>query len=191
MQRISSSKQVGILDKSLSRGKAEVNLTSFALLFSEMIRYAQNRSSTVDEVQTRLANFGKFIGVRLLDVIVLREKGYRRETKLLNMLSFVQRTIWKNLFNKEAEQLLQSNENQYQYSIMENEPLVNTYISVPKDKGCLNCASFNAGIIEGILVASNFPCNVTAIWHEGMTGYVIMFDKSVIERENELLEANR
>lgn len=40
--------------------------------------------------------------------------------------------------------------------IIEAEPLVNKFISVPKDKGHLNCASFVGGIIEGILVETNF-----------------------------------
>lgn len=29
--------------------------------------------------------------------------------------------------------------------------MVNTYISVPRDKGVLNCAAFAAGIVEAIL----------------------------------------
>ena len=32
-----------ILDKNLSRGKQEVSLSAFALLFSEMVQYAQSR----------------------------------------------------------------------------------------------------------------------------------------------------
>ena len=40
--------------------------------------------------------------------------------------------------------------------IIEAEPLVNKFISVPKDKGHLNCASFVGGIIEGILIETNF-----------------------------------
>ncbi|VDN22522.1 unnamed protein product, partial [Gongylonema pulchrum] len=75
-----------------------------------MIRYANNRSNTVGDLQDRLAGYGRFVGNRLLDVIVLREKGYRRETKLLNMLMFVKGTIWKNLFNKEADKLERSND---------------------------------------------------------------------------------
>jgi hypothetical protein len=35
--------------------------------------------------------------------------------------------------------------------IHEREPIVNTYISVPKEYGHLNCASFIAGIVHGIL----------------------------------------
>uniref|UniRef100_A0A0N5AUE9 Mitochondrial DNA polymerase catalytic subunit n=1 Tax=Syphacia muris TaxID=451379 RepID=A0A0N5AUE9_9BILA len=158
MQRVSSSKQVGILDKSLSKGKTEVNLSSFALLFAEMVRYANNHSNTVSELQEKLADYGKFVGSRLLDVIVVREKGYRREIKLLNMLMFVKGTVWKNLFNKEADKLERSNDDPCQYLLIEKEPIVNTYISIPRDKGTLNCASFIAGIIEAILEACNFPC---------------------------------
>lgn len=33
---------------------------------------------------------------------------------------------------------------------------VNKFISVPKDKGSLNCATFNAGIIEAVLTKGGF-----------------------------------
>ena len=62
--------------------------------------------------------------------------------------------------------------------LIERECLVNKFISVPKDKGIetinkrkvnvnllfskgnLNCASFVAGIIEGILCNSGFVCSI-------------------------------
>ncbi|OZC06502.1 DNA-directed DNA polymerase [Onchocerca flexuosa] len=163
MQRVGSGKQGSILDKSLSRGKSEVNFSTFALLFAEMIRYANNRSNTVSDLQDKLLGYGKFVGSRLLDVIVLREKGYRRETKLLNMLMFVKGTIWKNLFNKEADKLERSNDDPCQYLLIEKEPIVNTYISVPKDKGNLNCASFIAGIIEAVLEEMRAKYNLSAV----------------------------
>lgn len=40
--------------------------------------------------------------------------------------------------------------------ISDNEPLVNKFISVPKDMGQLNCGAFVAGIIEGVLEGSAF-----------------------------------
>lgn len=39
---------------------------------------------------------------------------------------------------------------------MERESLVNRYISVPRDKGSLNCAVFVAGIIEAVLTGTGF-----------------------------------
>uniref|UniRef100_A0A914VJH4 Trafficking protein particle complex subunit 5 n=1 Tax=Plectus sambesii TaxID=2011161 RepID=A0A914VJH4_9BILA len=188
MQR--SSKQVSILDKTLSRGKSEVNISTFALLFSEMIRYSQNRVNTVHELQTKLSELGHFVGSRLLDVIVFREKGYKRETKLLSMLMFVKGSVWRNLFGKEADKLERSNEDPCTYLLIEKDPLVNTFISVPKDKASLNCASFIAGIVQAVLEGSNFPCKVTAHWHNGTT-YMIQFEESVIARERNLAESGR
>ncbi len=67
-QQRNNGKQVSILDKSLSRGKSEasiliylfetiiylqINLSTFALLFVEMIRYSQNRVNTVAELQAK------------------------------------------------------------------------------------------------------------------------------------------
>lgn len=40
--------------------------------------------------------------------------------------------------------------------ITENEPLMNKYISIPKDLTGLNCGSFLGGIVEGILDAAEF-----------------------------------
>ena len=88
--------------------------------------------------------------------------------------------------------------------LIERECLVNKFISVPKDKGkemlqltnnysfflyclgTLNCASFVAGIVEGVLCSSGFPCKV--LTHQGPRGttYVITFSKSVMERESRL-----
>jgi hypothetical protein len=82
--------------------------------------------------------------------------------------------------------------------LIEKEPLVNTFISLPKDKSSLNCAAFTAGIIESFLTVivflhaminfctfqgSNFPCKVSVHWHLG-TAYVIEFDQEIIDREN-------
>lgn len=39
---------------------------------------------------------------------------------------------------------------------MEKEPLVNKFISVPRDKGSLNCAVFIAGIVEAVLTGTGF-----------------------------------
>lgn len=45
--------RTSILDKSLSKGKNEVSLSCYALLFSELVQYCQNRVYTVPELQTK------------------------------------------------------------------------------------------------------------------------------------------
>jgi len=81
--------------------------------------------------------------------------------------------------------LEQANDDETTYYIIESEPLVNKYISVPKDKGSLNCAAFVGGIIEAILNESNFPAKVTVHWHKGTT-FMIKFDDSVVARDKAL-----
>nr|CAG4646678.1 EOG090X0H7V [Macrothrix elegans] len=174
-----------ILDRSLSKGKSEVSLSAFALLFSEIVQYCQNRVATVPELQSKLSELGQQVGIHLLDLLVMREKGGKREIKLLQILIFIKSTVWKVVFGKEADKLEHANDDDRTYYLIEKESLLNKFISIPKDKGNLNCAAFGAGIIEGILNSSNFPAKVTAHWHKGTT-YMIKFDESVIVRDKQL-----
>ena len=43
----------------------------------------------------RLSEMGQHVGVRILDVLFVRERGFKRETKLLNMLLFIKANVWK------------------------------------------------------------------------------------------------
>jgi hypothetical protein len=49
------------------------------------------------------------VGVRLLEVLCYRERGSRREVRLLDMLKFVHSTLWKYMFGRQARDLEQSN----------------------------------------------------------------------------------
>lgn len=40
--------------------------------------------------------------------------------------------------------------------IHENSPITNTFVSVPVDMGQLNCASYLAGLITGVLDSASF-----------------------------------
>ncbi|XP_060525262.1 trafficking protein particle complex subunit 5 [Cylas formicarius] len=179
--------RLNILDKPLSRGKGEVSLTCFALLFAEIVQYCQNKSQTVPELQIRLHELGRKVGLKLIDLYFVRERSGKRETKLLSILLFVKSTFWKALFGKEADKLEHSNDDENTYYLMEKEPLVNKYISVPRDKSSLNCAVFVAGIVEAVLTGTGFPAKVTAHWHKGTT-YMVKFEESVVTRDKQLEE---
>lgn len=99
---------------------------------------------------------GQDVGTRVIDLYFMRERSSKRETKLTQMLLFVKTAVWKNLFGKEAEKLEHAIDDERTYYIIEKQPLVNTFISVPKDKGTLNCANFTAGIVEGVLTHCGF-----------------------------------
>ncbi|XP_026748947.2 trafficking protein particle complex subunit 5 [Galleria mellonella] len=181
----SSRSKSSILDKPLSKGKGEISLAVYALLFSEIVQYCQNRSQSIHELQNKLSEIGQDVGTRLLDLYFTREKNSKREIKVLNLLLFVKTALWKALYGKEADKLEHANEDDKTYYIIEKDALVNKFISVPKDKGSLNCATFNAGIIEAVLTKGGFPAKVTAHWHKGTT-YMIKFEDFVIIRDKSL-----
>ena len=56
-----------------------------------------------------------------------------------------------------------ANDDERTYYIIEKEPLVNKFISVPKDKGSLNCGVFTAGIIEAVLTNCGFVSSILFI----------------------------
>ena len=76
--------------------------------------------------------------------------------------------------------------------ISDNDPLVNQYISVPKEMNQLNCAAFVAGIVVGVCDGAGFPARVTAhcvgkgevgeLW-PGKTVFLVKFQAEVVERE--------
>lgn len=143
------------------------------------------------------------MGEKMLELMFYREKGGmngacqngKRETKVVQMLHFINNVMWKALFGKPADGLEQSVEDEDEYHILDRQPLTNKYTSMGKVTS-LNCASYVAGIIEGVLTASRMHCKVTAhLYGEGeepggQTGeehsctiYVIKFAKEVTARE--------
>mmetsp|Transcript_4471 Transcript_4471/g.12524 ORF Transcript_4471/g.12524 Transcript_4471/m.12524 type:complete len:191 (+) Transcript_4471:80-652(+) len=182
------------LDRPLRKPKQEeVSLSIFAFLFSEFVQYSQSRVATFAELDKRLVEAGKGVGYRVLELSGYREKISRRETKVVSILSFIHSTIWKSLFGKAADSLEKSTEHDDEYMIIDNDMLVNKYISVPKDLGNLTCAAYVAGIVFGILDGAEFtPEKVSAhsINVEGQpypkTVILIKFKPDIIERDNAL-----
>jgi trafficking protein particle complex subunit 5 len=78
--------------------------------------------------------------------------------------------------------------------IIDNTPLTNQFISVPKDMSQLNCAAFVAGVIEGVCDGAGFEAKVSAhnngteVW-PGRTVFLVKFEDHVLERERELERA--
>ncbi|KAG6739869.1 hypothetical protein POTOM_057487 [Populus tomentosa] len=151
-----------VLDKPLSKGKQEVSSSAFAFLFSELVQYNQTQVDNIAELERRLEDAGYAVGARVLELLCHRDKGNRRETRLLGILSFVHSTVWKVLFGKVADSLEKGTEHEDEYMISEKELLVNRFISIPKDMGTFNCGAFVAGIVRGVLDGAGFPAVVTA-----------------------------
>lgn len=134
--------------------------------------------------------------MKLLDLLLYREppRNQARPLNIIALLHFVKINIWTHLFGRQANGLEKSSnpETPDEYMIIDNEPLVNQYISVPREMSQLNCAAFVAGIVEGVCDGAAFPARVTAhtvgraeegeMW-PGKTVFLVKFDASVLERE--------
>ncbi|CAI6340974.1 unnamed protein product [Periconia digitata] len=204
-----------IYDRNLNRSKnAELSRAAFAYLFIEMISYAQRSAKDVGDLEQRLNNQGYPLGIRLLDLLLTRSANPLssiRPTRILPLLQFIAQTLYRHLFGRPADALERSGTDAAQYMIFDNEPLVNSYISLPRELSSLNCAAFVAGVIEGVCDGAGFPTEgVSAhsvgdqdeaaasggaaapaeggkkaagpLW-PGKTVFLIKFKKEVLERE--------
>ena len=141
-------------------------------------------------MRSRLNEQGYPLGLRLLSLLNYRQppRHQDRPTRILPLLQFIHSTLWKHLFGRAADALERSSTNEFEYMISDNEPLVNQYISVPKEMNQLNCGAFVAGIIEGVCDGGGMTAKVSAhsvgteMW-QGKTVWLVRFEDSVVERD--------
>lgn len=151
----------------------------------------------------RLNEQGYPLGLRLLDLLLYRSLPTSsssssanqaiRPLRILPLLQLIHGPLWRLLFNRTADALEHSisPDTPNEYMITDNDPLVNTFISVPKEMNMLNCAAYVAGIIEGVCDGCGFEAKVSAhnqgsdMW-PSRTVFLIRFGESVMEREKML-----
>ncbi|KAJ5745965.1 hypothetical protein N7520_011147 [Penicillium odoratum] len=201
-----------IYDRHLNRSRnAESSRASFAYLFAEMVTYAQRRVTGIQDLEKRLNEQGYPLGLRLLDLLFYRATSTsssalsssstsssppNRPLRILTLLHLIHGPLWRLLFQRSADALEHSvsPDTPNEYMITDNDPLVNTYISVPREMSMLNCAAFVAGIIEGVCDGCGFEAKVsthnqpTEMW-PSRTVFLVRFGDSVMEREKVLERA--
>ncbi|KAK3115029.1 Trafficking protein particle complex subunit 31, partial [Teratosphaeriaceae sp. CCFEE 6253] len=126
----------------------------------------------------RLNRAGYPLGIKLLDLLLYRQtaasvsssssssaRAIPRPTRILELLQFIHTPLWRLLFNRSADALEQSTTKKNEYMLVDNEPVVNTFITIPREMSQLNCAALVAGIVEGVCDAAGFGMEgVTAHW---------------------------
>jgi hypothetical protein len=156
----------------------------------------------VNGIFNRLNTQGYPIGLRLLDLLLSRSSNPLssiRPTRILPLLQFIAQTLWRHLFSRPADALERSESDAGQYMLYDNDPMVNQYISLPKEMRGLNCAAFVAGIIEGVCDGAGFPTEGVSAHNVGDQGegevktkgelwpnktvFLIKFKPEVLERE--------
>ncbi|OQD63890.1 hypothetical protein PENPOL_c008G05635 [Penicillium polonicum] len=201
-----------IYDRHLNRSRnAELSRASFAFLFGEMVTYAQRRVTGIQDLEKRLNEQGYPLGLRLLDLLFYRSTSTsssalsssstsssppNRPLRIITLLHLIHGPLWRLLFNRAADALEHSvsPDTPNEYMITDNDPMVNTYISAPRDMSMLNCAAYIAGIIEGVCDGCGFETKVSAhnqpteLW-PSRTVFLVRFGDPVMEREKVLERA--
>ncbi|EIM92709.1 TRAPP complex subunit trs31 [Stereum hirsutum FP-91666 SS1] len=182
-----------IYDRPLNKSRtAQVSASSFAFLFSELVQYTQKRVNGINDLERRLNTLGYRLGTRVLELMVWRaesaSKAPKREIRFLPALMNIHTNVWKAVFGKPADAIEKSVENDDEYMIIDNDPIITRNISVPRDMSQLSCSSFTAGIVEAVLDGLGFPARVTAHntpndLYPSRTTILIKLEKSVLERE--------
>lgn len=191
-----------IYDRNLNRSRnAELSRASFAFLFMEMVTHAQKKIKSVSDFEKKLNEQGYPLGMKLLDLLLYRSTPAgssgsssvpaARPLRILPLLTLINNKLYPMLFSRPADSLEQDTNEANKYMIIDNTPLTNTYISVPKEMNQLSVAAFIAGIIEGVCDGAGFPCKVSAhnqgtdVW-PNRTVFLVAFEEQVMEREKEL-----
>lgn len=200
-----------IYDRNPNRSaRAELSRSSFAYLIAESISYHHKRIKSIADFEARLNAQGYLLGSKCLDLLLYRatpagstssstsssssskESALAvRPLRILSLLNLLTTKLYPMLFARPADSLEQSTTNKNEYMVIDNTPLTNTYISVPKEMSQLSVAAYIAGVLEGVCDASGFEAKVSAhnqgtdVW-PSRTVFLVRFDEAVVARDGEL-----
>jgi hypothetical protein len=77
-----------------------------------LVQYCQNRVESIADLEEKLENCGYGVGIRIIELLGIREKLTKRETRVVNILQYISSSLWRSLFNKVADNLERSTENE-------------------------------------------------------------------------------
>eukprot|EP00834_Sanchytrium_tribonematis_P005086 NODE_286_length_10728_cov_0.553298.p8 type:complete len:196 gc:universal NODE_286_length_10728_cov_0.553298:10486-9899(-) len=150
-----------LLSRPITDKPKQVSLSVFVLLYSEIIRYHQDRVKGIQDLESKLHDIGYQIGQRIYEVLVYVNK-FKRDNNILTLLSFLHGTLWQYLFQKKADALEKSSEHSDEYMISDNNLVISKFISPPKEMSSFSSGALVAGIIESFCDQARFPARVTA-----------------------------
>jgi hypothetical protein len=176
----------GILDRPLPQGRKKVSLSAFSFLFAAMVQLVHSRvprNAKASDLERKLSEMGVGVGVRVNELVALRETpgrrvgGKTRTERIVAVLQFVHTTVWRSLFGRPADALEKGADSDHSYMITDDNPITNRFCT-----GRVNCGAYLAGVVQGILLGEGFPAEVTAHAAEtderpGRTTFLIEFDE--------------
>eukprot|EP01054_Gregarina_sp_Poly1_P004956 Gregarina_sp_Poly_1__4955@NODE_2626_length_1900_cov_100_691217_g54_i3_p2_GENE_NODE_2626_length_1900_cov_100_691217_g54_i3NODE_2626_length_1900_cov_100_691217_g54_i3_p2_ORF_typecomplete_len135_score10_24TRAPP/PF04051_16/2_8e18PLDc_3/PF13918_6/0_082_NODE_2626_length_1900_cov_100_691217_g54_i362466 len=87
----------------IKKQKQEVSVSAVHFLFAAMVQYCMNQTRQATELEDKLHEMGVRMGYRVLLLVSFREKNFKRETRILPMLTFITQNCWKFLFGYQGD----------------------------------------------------------------------------------------
>ena len=113
------------------------------------------------DVARRLSQIGYRVGQRLIELLPLRDslppstsrnaQAPPRQTRLLPVLHYVHTTLFKYLFGRAASSLEKSTENEDEYMVGDDEPVLDKGVNTPKEMSSLSTNAILAGVVEAVM----------------------------------------
>ncbi|KCV70840.1 hypothetical protein H696_03197 [Fonticula alba] len=170
-----------------------VSLAALAFLFSEIVKMANEAGGGIEKIEQRLFEVGYSVGIRAVELAYIRGSGLGeqstpllRSTTIVEILQIIQTVLFPMLYGTRLGPIERDTSRNHYY-LIDDDPVVSQFISVPADMKDLNCGAYNAGIIAGFLERAQFPASVSAHNHASKdlpsrTVYMVMFEQSVHDR---------
>ena len=173
--------------KATPKDMPDTSFSLFSYIFSELITYLDATEDS-KSLQEKLNEVGFFAGEKILEHLASNKES--RFDSVKSVLMFIFKEVWIQLFGEKADDIDKSLEDDDEYRIYDSKAIINKYLSTKLEQ--VNCGGFVAGIIQGILYATDFPAKVDSSMIEDMVGdkkvrkvvYIIKFAKHVI-KENQ------
>jgi len=166
-----------------------VPVSVFSSLFCALLQYHQQRSVSVEDLESRLSAAGVSIGARVAELLsyrslhpsataslasaLLHPDAGVRHNRIVPMLQYIHTTVWKYLFGYTGDGLERSADtvtvpgaSGSEYYIYDKRPLTNLYVSQPRNMGSdFNAAALIAGCIQGMLEAAELQVAAAVTAH--------------------------
>ncbi|KAK2964167.1 putative Trafficking protein particle complex subunit 5 [Blattamonas nauphoetae] len=184
MSRLTGQSAHAPLEKPIGASpRGEVNVSAFGHLYCAAFDYCKRRCKTLPEISAKLESLGYDVGHRTLELLGYRTKEKTHETRISTMFTKTLLGVWNYLFTSDYK-LLKYTDEQRPYGIRDSQPLTNLYMQPPAEWKNFDPSIFIAGIIKGVLCASDFPCIVLVYPStDGTVEFIPTFEDEVLERE--------
>ncbi|BFU23035.1 transport protein particle component Bet3 domain containing protein [Entamoeba histolytica HM-1:IMSS-B] len=154
------SKQKQITEKGIPKGTTQVSLSGFSFLFAEYVRreFRKDNKQTTTEFHEKLFDLGFNIGMRMLEVINIRERENERDINMDNVVGFIAKDMWRVMFGYGVD-VGRVKGKTNEFLITDKNLIITEFMSYGNEKN-IYCVAYVAGMAQACIDGADFKGNV-------------------------------